>query len=92
MSIAFPSSPTTGATYSVGGRTWRWTGSRWERYDLAGAVVSATAPANPVPGMRWIHEDHGRAYEYLDGTWVELSGAGGPPDNPARAMVFSFIF
>jgi hypothetical protein len=42
--------------------------------------------------MRWIHEDQGRAYEYLDGTWVELSGAGGPPDNPARAMVFSFIF
>ena len=92
MALTFPTPTTVGETHSEAGRTWRWTGSRWERYDLAGAVVSATAPANPVPGMRWIHEDQGRAYEYLDGTWVELSGAGGPPDNPARAMVFSFIF
>jgi hypothetical protein len=27
--------------------------------------------------MRWIHEDQGRAYEYLDDTWVELGGGGG---------------
>ena len=77
MALTFPTPTTVGQTHDEAGRTWRWTGSRWERYDLAGAVVSTTAPTNPVPGMRWIHEDQGRAYEYLDDTWVELSGGGG---------------
>lgn len=76
MALTFPSSPTVGQTYSDGGRAWRWTGAHWQRYDIAGVIVSATAPNNPIPGMRWIHEDQGRAYEYLGNTWVELGGAG----------------
>ena len=28
--IDFPNSPTTGDTYSVDGKTWQYTGTRWE--------------------------------------------------------------
>lgn len=31
MTIDFPTSPTTGDTYSFNGRTWQWNGSGWER-------------------------------------------------------------
>jgi hypothetical protein len=30
MAIDFPNSPTTNDTYTVGSRTWTWTGSNWE--------------------------------------------------------------
>jgi hypothetical protein len=30
MAIDFPNSPTTNDTYTVGSRTWTWTGSIWE--------------------------------------------------------------
>ena len=82
MALVFPNNPTVGQTHTNAGRAWQWTGARWQRYDIAGVIVSPTAPTNPVPGMRWIHEDQGRAYEYLDDTWVELGGGGGGTSGP----------
>jgi hypothetical protein len=63
-------------------------GAFWTRIAQKGldgsdrTIISPTAPTNPVPGMRWIHEDQGRAYEYLDDTWVELGGGGGGTSGP----------
>lgn len=31
MTIDFPTSPSTGDTYTFNGRTWRWNGDGWER-------------------------------------------------------------
>ena len=32
MAIDFPDSPTTGDTYTTGGRTWQWDGTTWKSY------------------------------------------------------------
>jgi hypothetical protein len=32
MAIDFPNSPTTGDTYTAGGRTWQWDGTVWAAY------------------------------------------------------------
>ena len=41
------------------------------------AIVSDTAPQNATAGTRWINPVQARAYEFIDGTWVELSGGEG---------------
>jgi hypothetical protein len=64
----------------VGGATWNNLVALDDLKGAAGSdrtIISPTAPANPVPGLRWIHEDQACAYEYLDNTWVELGGGGG---------------
>ena len=38
MSLAFPASPTVGDTYTVGARTWTWSGTIWE---ITGTVAAA---------------------------------------------------
>ena len=37
MAINFPDNPSTGQTYSVGGRVWQWTGYAWRRIPDPGA-------------------------------------------------------
>lgn len=41
MAIDFPNSPAPDDTYTVGSRTWTWTGSNWE-------LKAAPIPANSV--------------------------------------------
>ena len=38
MSLTFPASPTVGDTYTVGARTWTWSGTIWE---ITGTVAAA---------------------------------------------------
>ena len=38
MSLTFPASPTVGDTYTVGARTWTWSGTMWE---ITGTVAAA---------------------------------------------------
>ena len=39
MAFTFPSSPATNDTYSVGSRTYTWTGTKWV---LSGGIITAT--------------------------------------------------
>jgi hypothetical protein len=39
MAFTFPSSPETNDTYSVGSRTYTWTGTKWV---LSGGIITAT--------------------------------------------------
>jgi hypothetical protein len=39
MAFTFPSSPVTNDTYSVGSRTYTWTGTKWV---LSGGIITAT--------------------------------------------------
>ena len=38
MSLTFPASPSVGDTYTVGARTWTWSGTIWE---ITGTVAAA---------------------------------------------------
>ena len=44
--IDFPNSPSVNDTYTVGSRTWQWTGSVWQ--SVATTVAGPTGPAGPA--------------------------------------------
>jgi len=57
MAIDFPDSPTTGDTFTVGNRTWKWDGTTWELViaitgiNLDGGVPSSNyGGINPLDG------------------------------------------
>ena len=57
MAIDFPNSPTTGDTFTVGNRTWKWDGTTWELVttitgiNLDGGVPSSNyGGINPLDG------------------------------------------
>jgi hypothetical protein len=47
MSLSLPSNPTTGQTFSAGGRTWYWTGSAWELV-ASGTVAGSVTIGDPL--------------------------------------------
>jgi hypothetical protein len=46
--IDFPNTPTVDQLFSVGNRTWQWTGQAWDTVEQV--VVGPTGPASTVPG------------------------------------------
>ena len=52
MAIDFPDSPTTGDTYTTGGRTWQWDGTTWKSYgNYPDPTVLKIDPANNRVGI-----------------------------------------
>lgn len=45
MPLSFPTTPTTGDTYTYSGKTWTWTGTLWQ---AAGTIIGATGPIGPT--------------------------------------------
>lgn len=43
--------------------------------NLLPVIFSITPPDNPAPTQRWINKNDLRAYEFLDGVWVQTCGA-----------------
>lgn len=78
MAIDFPNSPTLNQMFSASGRTWKWTGVRWEIVVLNAdtlegyTTMSDTAPQVGVPGSRWYKTTTGQEYIYYNDTWVEV--------------------
>lgn len=57
MALNFPSNPQVNDTYTVGDRTWKWTGTSWVVVTLPEYVhisVGTTAPGSPSTGDLWI--------------------------------------
>ena len=86
--IDFPNSPSVNQTYTVGNRSWIWTGSVWESVAIPGPTgptgpdgtyqVAPTPPASPDEGDIWYDELTGASYLYYDNFWVEIGGPQGP--------------
>ena len=79
MAIDFPNSPVEGQVFSVGPMSWTYTGGVWQATVGGGrAIVSDTAPANPVVGDLWFESDTGSLFVYYDGFWVEVGYPASP--------------
>ncbi len=78
MAIDFPNSPTLNQMFFSSGRTWKWTGTRWEIVivnadTLEGyTAISDTAPLTGVPGSRWYKFTTGQEYIYYNDAWIEI--------------------
>jgi hypothetical protein len=75
MAMDFPNSPTVNQTYTVGDKTWKWTGSAWEIVATRPAMrtVADTPPASPMVGDEWFNSLTGRTYTWFDSYWVEVN-------------------
>jgi len=83
MPLVFPSNPAVNQTYTVGGKTWVWLGTRW-RAVSSGSVggsatltVSETKPESTTKGSLWLDENTGDVAVYFNGGWAGISGGGG---------------
>lgn len=90
MAVNFPNSPITNQTYTVGNRTWQWTGVYWKAISTtvgytgskgeSSYTTSPTPPANPVVGDRWFNTNYGIELVWTndgDSTqWVEIAASG----------------
>jgi hypothetical protein len=91
MPIDFPDSPDVDDLFTVGDRTWRWTGVAWDTVEevITGptgptgpegnfTVTGPTAPTGatgPIEGDVWFNSESGRTFVYYDSFWVESSSA-----------------
>jgi hypothetical protein len=75
MAMDFPNSPTVNQTYTVGDKTWKWSGTAWEIVVNRPAMrtVADTPPASPIVGDEWFNSLTGRTYTWFDSYWVEVN-------------------
>lgn len=57
MAIDFPTTPTTGDTYTYAGKTWTWSGELWQANSTPMGPTGPTGSAGPTgPGVtNYIH-------------------------------------
>jgi hypothetical protein len=90
--INFPDSPAVNDLFTVGDRTWKWTGSVWKSITVVPAGPSGnftvtgptapTGPTGPAEGDSWFNSTTGKFYAYYDGYWVEISANKIGPTGP----------
>jgi hypothetical protein len=74
MAIDFPNSPTTNQTYTVSGRTWKWTGSVWDLVNPEFTMTAGTSfPSSPATAQQFFRTDQKIAYIYTGSEWSELN-------------------
>ena len=73
MAMDFPNSPAVNDTFTVGDKTWKWTGSVWEIVASRPPMRTAsdTPPASPIPSDEWFNSLTGRTYIWYDNYWIE---------------------
>ena len=82
MAIDFPNSPTTNDTYTVGSRTWTWTGSNWELKAIsipAGSITTTELASGAVTYAKLAADAKPKIYvtKYTtngSGTWTCPAG------------------
>ena len=59
MPLDFPNNPATNATYSSGGYTWRFDGTRWKVAPSTNPTYQTTLPSSPVDGQEIYYQASG---------------------------------
>jgi hypothetical protein len=63
--IDFPASPAIGDTYTSGGSTWKWDGTKWISVGSKAAIyIGDTPPSSPSAGALWWDRVGGQLYIY----------------------------
>jgi len=76
MSLSLPSNPTTGQTFSAGGRTWAWTGSAWELVASGSGLTWSSVPSSATATGTAGSIAYDGSYFYLasaQNTWVRAA-------------------
>lgn len=80
MAVDFPNSPSTNDTFTSNGKTFVYTGSRWDLQSYTASKGSFftgdSAPSSPLTGDVWYDTSVGKTYMRYDGYWVEVGNSG----------------
>lgn len=73
MAINFPDAPSVNQTFTVGDKTWKWTGAVWETVTNRPPTRTAsdTPPSSPIASDEWFNTSNSRLYIWYDNFWVE---------------------
>lgn len=80
MAVDFPNSPSVNDTFASNGKTFVWTGTRWDLQSYTaqkGAFyANDVAPGSPLTGDVWYDTSVGKTYMRYDSYWVEVGNSG----------------
>ena len=82
MALTFPTLPSTGDTYTIGGQLYIYDSveSTWTARNTAKYTRSVSPPSNPVEGDEWLNTNNGILYKRVsdgvDSVWLDISGTG----------------